>query len=149
MLSKDQQTIITVALNILSDLFKKQDLVATSPEHVKQFCQLHLAHLEYETFSILFLDNKNRLIKFEKMFRGTINSASVYPREVIKAALAHNASNIILTHNHPSGHTEPSEADRHITKKLLDALALLDIHVIDHIIVGPDQTTSFAEKGLL
>lgn len=149
MLNQEQEQIIDQALNILSGLFKTEDLVATAPLRVKQFCQLQLAHLEHEVFGVLLLDNRHKLIKFTEMFRGTIDGASVYPREVAKEALFSNAAAVIFTHNHPSGVPEPSEADKRITKRLVEALGLFDIRVLDHIVVGTTQTTSFAERGLL
>jgi DNA repair protein RadC len=148
-LTTEQQTTINSALEILSGLFQKQDLLATSPESVKQFCQLHLGHLEHEVFGILFLDNQHQLIKFVEMFRGTIDAASVYPREVAKEVLLSNAAAVIFTHCHPSGLSLPSDADRRITDKLRDALALFDVRVLDHIIVSYKETYSFAEAGLL
>lgn len=121
----------------------------TSPEAVKDFLCMKLAGFEHEVFAILMLDNQHRLISYNEMFRGTIDSASVHPREVVKAALAANAGAVIMAHNHPSGHPEPSPADRHITKRLTEALALVDVRVLDHIVVGGLKTVSFAERGLL
>lgn len=120
----------------------------TSPTLAKDAIQLHLAGLEHEVFACLFLDNQHRVIKFDEMFRGTIDSASVYPREVVKAALACNAAAVIFAHNHPSGVAEPSEADRCITQRLKQAFGLIDIRVLDHFIVG-ESVYSFAEHGLL
>ncbi len=98
---------------------------------------------------MLFLDSQHRVIRFEELFRGTINAASVYPREVLKAALAYNAAAVILVHNHPSGDPEPSDADRRITERLKEVLGLMDIRVIDHVVVGCDGCRSFAEMGYL
>ncbi len=148
-LTGEQQTTINSALEILSGLFQKQDLLATSPESVKQFCRLHLGHLEHEVFGVLLLDNQHQLIKFVEMFRGTIDGASVYPREVAKEVLLSNAAAVIYTHNHPSGTATPSEADRHITSRLIEALKLLDVRTLDHIVVSHKETYSFAEAGLL
>jgi DNA repair protein RadC len=100
-------------------------------------------------FACLFLDNQHHILEFEELFRGTIDSASVYPREVIKKALAHNAAAVIFAHNHPSGISEPSQADKLITDKLKQALALIDIRVLDHFIIGDGMPYSFAENGLL
>jgi DNA repair protein RadC len=100
-------------------------------------------------FSCLYLDNRHRVIQFEELFRGTINGASVYPREVVKKALGHNAAAVIFAHNHPSGVAEPSAADRRITQQLSDALALVDVRVLDHVVVGDGTTISFAEQGLM
>lgn len=115
----------------------------------KHYLQQKLRHYSHEVFACLFLDNKHRLIAFEELFRGTIDGASVYPREVVKQALAHNARAVIFSHNHPSGIAEPSQADKNITQRLKSALALVDIRVLDHIIIGDGETLSFAEKGLL
>ena len=120
----------------------------TSPALAKDAIQLRLAGLAHEVFACLFLDNQHRVIKFEEMFRGTIDGASVYPREVVKAALACNAAAVMFAHNHPSGVADPSEADKHITRRLKEALAMVDIRVLDHFVVG-DVIYSFAEQGLL
>ncbi|VAW93941.1 UPF0758 family protein, partial [hydrothermal vent metagenome] len=96
-----------------------------------------------------FLDTRHRVIEFEELFRGTIDGASVHPREVLRRALAHNAAAVILAHNHPSGIAEPSRADRHITERLTDALALVDVRVLDHLVVGDGEVVSFAERGWL
>ncbi|MEZ8076857.1 DNA repair protein RadC, partial [Vibrio sp. FF112] len=103
---------------------------------------------EREVFAVMFLDNQHHLISFEELFFGTIDSASVYPREVVKAALKTNAAAVIFAHNHPSGDATPSQADKRITQRLKDALALVDIRVLDHIVIG-DSAVSFAERGLL
>ena len=105
--------------------------------------------LEHEVFAVLFLDTQHRLIEYSELFRGTIDSASVYPREVLKEALRLNAAAVIVSHNHPSGNPEPSAADKSLTKRLREALAMVDVRVLDHIIVGGTETTSFAEQGLL
>jgi DNA repair protein RadC len=97
----------------------------------------------------LFLDNRHRVISFDQMFTGTIDGASVHPREVVKRALQHNAAAVILTHNHPSGIAEPSRADISLTRRLTDSLALIDVRVLDHIVVGGVETVSFAERGLI
>ena len=121
----------------------------SSPEIVKQYLGAKLAGFEHEVFAVLFLDNQHRLIRYVEMFRGTIDNASVYPREVVKEALKLNAAAVILSHNHPSGHPEPSKADRTLTKRLIDALALVDVRTLDHIIVAGHERVSFAELGLL
>jgi DNA repair protein RadC len=120
----------------------------TSPQASKDYVKLQLATYEHEVFACIFLDNTNRVITFEEMFRGTIDSANVYPREVVKACLRNNAAAVIFTHNHPSGIAEPSQADIAITECLKKALALVDIRVLDHLIVG-EEVVSFAERGLL
>jgi DNA repair protein RadC len=101
----------------------------------------------YEVFACLFLDTRHRVISYEELFQGTIDGASVHPREVLRRALQHNAAAVILAHNHPSGVAEPSDADRRITTRLKDALALVDIRVLDHIVIGDQLATSFAERG--
>jgi DNA repair protein RadC len=121
----------------------------SSPQVVKQYLQLLLGIKPYESFAVLFLDVKNRLIVSEELFRGTLTHTSVYPREVVKAALSHNAASIILAHNHPSGSPEPSAADETLTKALKQTLALVDVRVLDHFIVAGRHAYSFAEHGLL
>jgi DNA repair protein RadC len=121
----------------------------TNPQVVKDFLKLKLAELEHEVFAVLFLDNRHRLLHYEEMFRGTIDGASVHPREVVKLTLRHNAAAVILAHNHPSGVPEPSRADEALTRRLRDALGLIDVRVLDHVIVGGTDTTSFAELGLI
>ncbi len=120
----------------------------TSPDKGKDCIKLKLATLEHEVFVCLFLDNQHRVIACDELFRGTIDGASIYPREVPKATLKHNAAALILAHNHPSGISEPSQADKVITDKLKTALALIDVRVLDHFIVG-ESVYSFAEHGLL
>lgn len=121
----------------------------TSPEVVKAYLRAHLADRAHEVFAVLFLDTRHRLIEYVELFRGSIDGASVYPREVVKEALSRNAAAVILAHNHPSGITEPSQADRLITRRLQDALTLVEVRVLDHLIVGGDDVLSFAERGLL
>lgn len=123
--------------------------VLTSPDCVRRFVSLKLRHLEHEEFVCLFLDNKHRVIQFREMFRGTLSSASVYPREVVKACLKVNAAAVIFAHNHPSGVAEPSDADIALTEKLRQALALIDVRVLDHLVVGEGVPVSFAERGLM
>ncbi len=121
----------------------------TSPDITRAYLSAQLRGYSYEVFACLFLDNQNRVIQLDELFRGTIDSASVYPREVVKQALMHNAAAVIFAHNHPSGIAEPSQADKLITEKLKQALALFDIRVLDHFIIGDGQPYSFAEHGLL
>ncbi len=121
----------------------------SSPQAVKQYLQLLLGNKPYESFAVLFLDVKNRLIASDELFRGTLTHTSVYPREVVKASLSHNAASIILAHNHPSGNPEPSAADQTLTSALKQALGLVDVRVLDHFIVAGSQIYSFAEHGLL
>lgn len=123
--------------------------VFSSPEAVKHYLQLHLAARPHEVFAVLFLDSQNRLLALEEMFRGTLTQTSVYPREVVLRALHHQAGAVILAHNHPSGNVQPSSADSALTATLKAALALIDVRVLDHIIVGPGTACSMAEEGLL
>lgn len=148
-LTAEQLATINSAIEILSGLYKKQDLFATSPESVKQFCRLQAAHLEHEVFGVLLLDNQHQLIESVTLFRGTIDGASVYPREVVKEVLSVNAAACIFFHNHPSSLAEPSDADRRITTRLIDALKLIDVRVLDHLIVTSRSAYSFAEAGIL
>lgn len=121
----------------------------TSPDITRAYLSAQLRGYSYEVFACLFLDNQHRVIQLDELFRGTIDGASVYPREVVKQALHHNAAAVIFAHNHPSGIADPSTADKHITEKLKQALALFDIRVLDHFIIGDGQPYSFAEHGLL
>jgi DNA repair protein RadC len=123
--------------------------VLADPAAVKQFLQLHLVHLKHEVFMVCFLDAQNKLVQAEEMFRGTLSQTSVYPREVVLKALHHHAAAVVLAHNHPSGSVHPSPADHALTLTLRSALALVDVRVLDHIIVGPGEALSMAEKGLL
>lgn len=127
----------------------KVEGVLTDPDATRRYLAMKLARLPHEVFACIFLDNRHRVIAFEEMFRGTIDGASVYPREVVKTALGYNAAAVVFAHNHPSGVAEPSGADRTITKRLVDALSLVDIRVLDHFILAHDQHTSFAERGLI
>ena len=121
----------------------------TSPQLVRDFLRTKLAELPHEVFVALLLDSQNRLIQYVELFRGTLAQTSVYPREVVKAALAHNAAAMIPAHNHPSGVAEPSRADELLTQSLKQALALVDVRVLDHFVVAGADTVSFAERGLL
>jgi DNA repair protein RadC len=127
---------------------EKRDAMA-NPRAVREYFTTRLATLEREEFCVMFLDNRHRVIACDCMFQGTIDGASVHPREVVKAALAHNAAAVILAHNHPSGVAEPSHSDELITQRLKDALALMDIRTLDHIIIGKGCAVSFAERGLI
>ena len=121
----------------------------THPQAVKSYLSSQLRHLPHEVFACLFLDNQNRLIKYEPMFTGTIDAASVYPREVVKQVLKHNAAAVMFAHNHPSGVAEPSHSDERITQKLVAALNLVDVRVLDHFVVGDGEVVSMAERGML
>ena len=122
--------------------------VIRSPMDTEDFLKARLAGLEHESFCIIYLDNRHRVIDFDELFRGTVDGTSVYPREVVKESLARNAAAIILAHNHPSGVAEPSQADERITKRLKAALELVDIRVLDHLIIG-ETVTSMAARGSL
>lgn len=140
--------IIEHAIQLLGKRLKRNTSLE-SPQLAREYLQLKLAALEHEVFVILFLDTKHRLLACEEIFRGTIDACTVHPREVLKIALARNAAAVILAHNHPSGIAEPSQADRRLTDRLREVLALVDIRVIDHLVVGADTAVSFAERGLL
>jgi DNA repair protein RadC len=120
-----------------------------SPDAVKNYLQLHLARKPCEEFAVLFLDAQNRLMEMQVMFRGTLTQTSVYPREIVAAALDIGAAAVVLAHNHPSGTVQPSRADEALTQTLKAALALVDVRVLDHIIVAPGQALSMAERGVL
>ena len=131
------------------DLKTQRGEAFTSPELVKEYLITKLAGFEHEVFAALFLDAKHQLIQYVEMFRGSIDSASVYPREVVKEALHCNAAAAIFAHNHPSGNPEPSQADKTLTQRLKEALMLVEVRSLDHIVVGGRQTVSFAERGLI
>ena len=140
--------IIAAALLALDAKIRRQGRIA-SPADARAFVSLRLAHLAHEVFAVMFVDAQHRIIEFREMFRGTLTQTSVYPREVVKEALALNAAAVILTHNHPSGVAEPSRADELLTQTLQSALALVDVRVLDHLVVGGGRVVSFAERGLL
>jgi DNA repair protein RadC len=143
------QATLELARRALAGQMQERDVLA-SPQAVRDWLRLKLASLDHEVFGVLWLDAKNRLIAWEELFRGTLSHTSVYPREVVKQALAHNAAAVLLWHNHPSGVAEPSSADELLTRHLKEALALVDVRVLDHFIVaGNAQPLSFAERGLL
>lgn len=142
--------VVQQALRYLRAKVREPGAAVTSPAMVRSYIQLHYAKAghEREVFSVLYLDNRHRVLGFEEMFYGTIDTASVHPREVVKAALKHNAAAVIFAHNHPSGVAEPSRADEVLTRRLKDALALVDIRVRDHFVVGDGDPVSMAERGL-
>jgi len=142
------QAVLEMARRHFKEVLQRGNAL-TSPEITRAYLSAQLRGYSYEVFACLFLDNQHRVIQLDELFRGTIDGASVYPREVVKKALQHNAAAVIFAHNHPSGIAEPSQADRHITDKLKQALALFDIRVLDHFIIGDGQPYSFAEHGLL
>lgn len=140
---------IMKALAILERRLSRPGAALGSPGAVRDYLRLLLGNKGHEVFVCIFLDAQNRVLATETLFRGTLTQTSVYPREVVKEALAHNAAGIILAHNHPSGVAEPSQADRWLTDQLKDALALVDVKVLDHFIVTSDKGLSFAERGWL
>lgn len=141
--------VIARALRIMEGRLQYRDVTLTSPQAVRDYLRLKLADREHEVFVALFLDSQHRLIACEELFRGTLAQTSVFPREVLKAALKHNAAAVIFAHNHPSGVAEPSRADELLTTALKQALALVDIRTLDHLIVGGASVTSLAERGLI
>ena len=143
------QAVLEMSKRALSEGLKERNAFST-PGAVRDYLRLNLAGLPHEVFYALWLDAQNRLIVGEELFRGSLTQTSVYPREVVKRALWHNAAAVVLAHNHPSGVAEPSSADEHLTRELRQALALVDVRVLDHFIVaGASQPLSFAERGLL
>ena len=141
------QAVLEMSRRYLQESLQRGD-VLESPEAVRFYLSSQLRDRPSEVFAALFLDNRHRVIRFEEMFYGTIDSARVYPREVVRRAMSHNAAAIIFAHNHPSGIAEPSQSDERITQQLREALALVDVRVLDHFVIG-DQVVSFAERGLL
>ncbi|CNK94164.1 JAB domain-containing protein [Yersinia frederiksenii] len=148
-MSPGEQRTIRRALNLLAKQLRESGVAFTSTHETCDWLRLHLTGLEREVFIVLWLDNQNRLLAQETLFTGTINSTTVHPREIVKAALQHNAAAVLLAHCHPSGHAEPSVADQQITGKIKDALALVEVRMLDHCIVGGMTVYSFAEHGLL
>ena len=142
------QAVLEMGRRYLQEDLERSHTLA-SPADTSRYLQAKLRHYPYEVFACLFLDNRHRVIKYEELFRGTIDGASVHPREVVRRALEHNAAALILAHNHPSGVADPSAADRHITQRLKEALALVDIRVLDHFVVGDGEPVSLAELGMI
>jgi len=142
------QAALELARRALKEELSQRDALS-SPRAVRDYLRLSLAGRDHEVFVVLLLDAQHRVTAFEELFRGTLTQTSVYPREVVKCALKHNAAAVIFAHNHPSGIAEPSHADEILTRSLKAALALVDIQVLDHFIVAGTRTLSFAERGLL
>ncbi len=143
------QAVLEMSRRHLRETLERGDAMS-NPSDTRRFLTARLRGYPHEVFACLFLDNRHRVIRFDEMFTGTIDGASVHPREVVKRALAHNAAAVIFAHNHPSGVAEPSRADETLTRRLKDALALVDIRVLDHLIIGDgEDVVSFAERGLL
>ncbi len=148
-LPASDDVVIAHALATVDKRMRNENDVFHSPLAVKQYLSLKLGQLPYEVFAVLYLDSQHRLLSYEELFRGTLTQTSVYPREVVKRALELNASACILSHNHPSASLQPSRADEALTQTLKSALALVDVRILDHIIVGAGQTLSMAEQGLV
>ncbi len=142
------QAVMELANRYLQQQLERQQVI-TSPVATRQFLLSSLAHKTQEVFACVFLDSQHRVIAFEELFSGTIDGASVYPRVVVQRTLHHNAAALILAHNHPSGIAEPSQADRRITQRLSDAVALIDVRILDHMVIASGRVISFAERGLL
>ena len=142
------QAVLEMARRHLAERLRHNS-VLENPLEVRDYLKSMLRHEPHEVFGCLFLDSKHRVLAFESLFRGTIDCTSVYPRQVVKRALAHNAAALILCHNHPSGNTSPSQADRTLTKRLQEALGLIDVRVLDHFIIGDGEPLSMAEYGWL
>lgn len=147
-LKLEEDAIISQALSILHKRMKKIGDVMTTPEHVENYLKLKYSQLNYEVFGILYLDGRNKFLLDEELFRGTVDGASVHVREVFRNVISTPATALILYHNHPSGNTEPSSADRLITERLVKAASLFEIRILDHLIIGND-CYSFAKQGLL
>ena len=143
-----EQKAINIALEAIQKVLVQDD-VMNSPEEVEKYLKLNLANEPDEWFAVMFLTSQHRLIRYEKLFRGTIDSSQVHIRVVARRALELNAAALILAHNHPSGIAEPSNADQRITARVKDALSIFDVRVLDHVIVSPNETCSFARRGLL
>jgi DNA repair protein RadC len=142
------EEILHRAQGVLGKRFRLGSPVLTSPARTREFLRIRLGALDYEVFGCLHLDKRHRLITAEDLFRGTIDGASVHPREIVRSVILHGAAALVLYHNHPSGQASPSQADELITARVREGLALIDVRVLDHIIVG-ESTYSFAEHGLL
>ena len=140
--------VLQAALRVLAGQLRGTEMLS-SPQAVRDFLRIKLGTLEHEVFAVIHLDAQHRVIEYVEMLRGTVTQTSVYPREVVKEAMAHNTAAIVLVHNHPSGAAEPSRADEHLTQTLKSALSLVDVRVIDHLIVAGPAVLSFAERGLL
>lgn len=143
-----EQGILEQAFAILSRRHQRGELLS-SPDATRDFLRLRLASEPNEVFGCIFLDNRHRIIAVEDLFHGTIDGASVYPRVIVQRALAHNAAALVAFHNHPSGVAEPSQSDIRITARIKEALALIEVRLLDHLVVSVETSTSFAERGLL
>lgn len=144
-----KEAVIEAAIGFLEERSRRYGEALSSPTATRRYLRLRIGEREREVFTVLFLNSQHEVITVEELFQGTIDGAAVYPREVVKSALKHNAAAVILAHNHPSGVVEPSAADRRITERLQQSLGLLDIRVLDHVIVSTTGYCSFAEQGLI
>ena len=140
--------VLQAALRVLADQLRGSEMLS-SPQLVRDFLRIKLGTLEHEVFAVIHLDAQHRVIEYAEMFRGTVSQTSVYPREIVKESLARNSAALVLVHNHPSGAAEPSRADEALTQTLKNALALVDVRVLDHFVVTRGGIVSFAERGLL
>ncbi len=145
---EEKQSVMILAMKVLA-VKHRAGRALCSPEETRNFLRLRLADYRNEVFGSLFLDNRHRIIAVRELFQGTIDGASIYPRVVVQQALEANAAAMVFFHNHPSGVAEPSHADEAITRRLKDALALVDVRVLDHFVVSGGESVSFAERGLL
>jgi DNA repair protein RadC len=140
--------VMELAKRAMSQQLQSREVMQNAAS-VQLFLQLHMAHKHHEVFAMMFLDAQHKLLCMETLFRGTLSQTSVYPREVVLRALHHHSAAVVLAHNHPSGSVHPSPADLHLTHTLKSALAMVDVRVLDHVIVGPGQAFSMAEQGVL
>lgn len=140
--------VLAAAEDILRRKLERQGAI-TSPHDSAEFLRMRLGHLLHEEFHAVWLDTRHRILAVDRLFNGSIDGASIHPREVVRSALRHNAAAVIFAHNHPSGNSEPSAADRAITVRLREALSLIEVRLLDHIVVGAQKTTSMAERGLI
>lgn len=147
--SIQEDPLIRQAIGVLEKRIFKRGAKLATPAGVREYLHLKLAGEALEVFAVVFLDARHRVIAYEPMFRGTIDGATVYPRAILQRAMEHNCAGVIFAHNHPSGVTEPSEADRAITRRLQSVLAIVDVRVLDHFVIGEGKPFSFAEAGLL
>lgn len=148
-LSETESRIVAMALDIVKSKLREPGVALTSPSAVRDLLRLQLTAQQHEVFVCIFVDAQHRVIDSVDMFHGTLTQTSVYPREVVRAALERNAAAVIFAHNHPSGVAQPSQADEFLTRNLKDAMQLIDVRVLDHFIVAGDSILSFAERGLL
>lgn len=146
---KDENDLIKQAIEILELRLRNSTQKFTSSAQTINYLRLKLAALQSEVFAVMYLNSQHQLIEYKEMFYGTIDSAPVYPREIVKMSLKFNAAAVVLSHNHPSGAPEPSMSDQKITQRLQNALDLIDVRVLDHIVVGADHTVSMAERGMM